>query len=97
MLGTILAPVQMMMTVGLYMAGRKDVALLNMKLVRKSLTEVPGYHAQPSMKKERKQAARGRPRVDRNAKPVPGGYCSWAVPSSSCLPTCCMKKKKQTE
>ncbi|NMA38022.1 MAG: hypothetical protein GX942_06920 [Papillibacter sp.] len=83
MLGTILAPVQMMMTVGLYMAGRKDVALLNMRnWCEKSLTEGPQViMPSPPMKKEKEASgARAVLGVDRNAKPVPGGYCSWGCP-----------------
>jgi hypothetical protein len=83
MLGTILAPVQMMMTVGLYMAGRKDVALRNIiNWCEKSLEEGPQViMPSPPMKKEKKApGAKAVLGMDKNAKPIPGGYCSWGCP-----------------
>jgi hypothetical protein len=82
MLGTLLAPVQLMINVGLYNAGRKDVAL---KAIENWFTLAPEIGPQvimPSPKQENP------PPVPEGTKPVlsggnspiiPGGYCSWGA------------------
>jgi hypothetical protein len=82
MLGTILAPVQLMMTVGLYMAGQKEVALKNAFNWCEACLEVgpQTIMRSPPQKNPPKPVAKPvLPPFKEGYKPFPGGYSSWGA------------------
>ncbi|MDR1531614.1 MAG: hypothetical protein LBS62_05420 [Clostridiales bacterium] len=82
MLGMILAPVQLMMTVGLYNAGQVDVALHNARnWCEKSLEVGPQtIVASPPQKDPKPTGARPvLPPLPKNVRMIPGGFGSWGA------------------
>jgi hypothetical protein len=81
MLGMLLAPVQMMMDVGLYQAGRKDVALKAIRAwCEMSLQAGPQIIAMsPPQKNPPKLPEGTKPVLSMDGPMIPGGYCSWGA------------------
>jgi hypothetical protein len=80
MLGMLLAPVQLMMSVGLYQAGRKDVALKNIRAwCEMTLTAGPQIIAMSPPQKNPPKVPEGTRPVLPRGPMIPGGYCSWGA------------------
>jgi len=98
MLGTILAPVQMMMTVGLYMAGRKDVALENCRRwCEMSLEFGPQVIAPSPPQKNPPSPPEGRAVLARGGRRTPGSYSSWGAPVFLVLANLLYEEEKNAE
>ncbi len=79
MLGRILAPVQLMMTVGLYQAGRKDVALKNALRWCDQMQDVGPETVVESPPPKAPPMVTGAKPVYPTGRRLPGSYCSWGA------------------
>ena len=80
MLGTLLAPVQLMMTVGLYTAGQEEVALANARnWCERALETGPQTIMMSPPQKDPRPTGAKPVLKPRGARPAPGGYGSWGA------------------
>jgi neutral trehalase len=79
MLGRILAPVQLMMTLGLYNAGRKDVALKNAVNWCDQMQNTGPETVVQSPPQKRPPKETGAKPVFPTGRRVPGSFCSWGA------------------